>query len=92
MTIEFDLYEIFNDIFLSTLMYGYLGVLLLIVGGYIVAQKNTFLGILWFIVECLFVGRYLELVSATPQYWWHITILLLGGLLTCVYPLWDRRR
>jgi hypothetical protein len=90
MTIEFDLYEIFNDIFLSLEMYGYLGILGLIVGGYLVAKKNTFLGILWFIVECLFIGHYLALVEATPDYWWHIYILLLGGLFTCVYPLWDR--
>jgi H+/Cl- antiporter ClcA len=92
MTIELDLYEIFNDIFLSQEMYGYLGVFLLIVGGYIIAQKSVFLGVIWFIVECLFVGQYLSLVDTTPAYWWHIFILLLGGLLTCVYPLWDRKR
>jgi len=88
----FDAYEFLYDVFLSLELWGYFGLLFLIVGGYIIAKKNTFLGILWFIVDCLFIGQYLNLVSATPQYWWHIFILLLGGLMTCVYPLWDRKR
>ena len=88
----FDAYEFLYDAFLSLEMWGYLGPLGIVIIGYILTQKNTFLGILWFIVECLFIGHYLSLVDATPFYWWHITILLLGGLLTCVFPLWDRRR
>jgi len=71
-------------------MWGYLGPMGLVVIGYFLAQKDRILGILWFVLECLFVAQYLVLVAITPDYWWHIFILLLGGLFTCVYPLWDR--
>ncbi len=83
---------IFYQLFLSMDMWGYLGPLALVIGGYFVAKKEKILGVLYFVVECLFVVQYIALVSATPEYWWHILILLLGGLFTCVYPLWDRRR
>jgi uncharacterized membrane protein YczE len=88
----FDAYEFLYDAFLSLEPYGYLGPLGLVVIGYILIRKEVVLGILWFIVECLFIGQYLSLVETTPDYWWHILILLLGGLFTCVYPLWDRKR
>lgn len=82
---------ILYQLFLSLNMWGYLGPIALVIGGYIVSQKDGNLGILWFIVECLVVAQYFLLVSATPDYWWHIFIILLGGLFTCVYPLWGKR-
>lgn len=84
--------NIFYEMFLSLQLWGYFGPLALVIIGYVLVKKELFLGILWFIIECLFIGYYLDLVDATPQYWWHVYILLLGGLFTCVYPLWDRRR
>ena len=81
---------VLEEVFLSLQIWGYFGPLALVIIGYAIARKNMLLGVLWFIVECLFIGHYLDLVSATPQYWWHIYILLLGGLFTCVFPLWDR--
>jgi hypothetical protein len=80
-----------SEIFLSLEMWGYLGPMALVVIGYYLSKTNVTLGVLWFIVECLFVSRYFELVEATPDYWWHIILLLLGGLFTCIYPLIDRR-
>ena len=82
--------NIFNELFLSLEMWGYLGPFALVFIGYVLTKKEKFLGVLWFVVECLFVARYLALIDATPDYWWHIFILLLGGLFTCVYPLLDR--
>jgi hypothetical protein len=79
-----------EDLFLSTEMIGYIGPLALVIIGYFVFKKDRFLGVLFFIVECLFIANYIALVEATPDYWWHIFILLFGGLFTCVYPLWDR--
>ncbi len=78
------------QLFLSTNMWGYLGPLALVIGGYFVMRKDKALGVMWFVVECLVLAQYFLLVSATPDYWWHIFILLLGGLFTCVFPLWDR--
>ena len=82
--------NIFYDIFLSASMWSYLGPIALVIIGYFLVKKEVVLGVLWFIVECLFIGQYMELVAAHPPYWWHIFILLFGGLATCVYPLWDR--
>jgi hypothetical protein len=86
-----DTTGIFYLLFLSREMWGYLGPAALVIGGYIVTKKNKTLGVLWFIVICLVIGEYLNFVTASPQYWWHIYILLLGGLFTCVYPLWGDR-
>jgi len=81
---------ILYQLFLSMNMWGYLGPTLLVIGGYVVARKDKILGVFYFVVECLVIAQYLTLVSATPDYWWHIYILLLGGLFTCIYPLWDK--
>lgn len=83
-------YDLFTELFLSTEISGYLGPLAIVILGYMVMKKDKILGILWFVVECLFMAQYFDLVSATPDYWWQIFILLFGGLFTCVYPLWDR--
>ena len=77
-------------LFLDREMWGYLGPTALVIIGYFVAKKDRILGIFWFVMECLVIGYYLALVSAIPDYWWHIYILLFGGLFTCVYPLLDR--
>ncbi len=79
-----------EDLFLSTGMVGYLGPLALILIGYFISKKDKLLGVFYYMVECLIAAQYLALVEATPDYWWQIIILLLGGLLFCVYPLWDR--
>ncbi len=83
-------YDLFFELFLSTSISGYLGPLAMVMIGYLVMQKDKFLGVMWFVVECLFIAQYINLVSATPDYWWQIIILLFGGMFTCVYPLWDR--
>lgn len=83
--------NIFNELFLSTEMWGYLGPMLMVIVGYYLAKREAWLGVFWFIVECLFVSVYLDLVDVTPQYWWNVMILLLGGLFSCVYPLVERR-
>lgn len=83
-------YDLFYELFLSPEISGYFGPLALVIVGYFIAKKDRFLGVLYFVVECLFISHYLTLVEAAPDYWWHIFILLLGGLFTCVYPLLDR--
>lgn len=83
-------YDLFYELFLSTEISSYFGPLALVIIGFFILKKDKVLGVLWFVVECLFIWHYTELVGATPFYWWHIYILLFGGLLTLVYPLWDR--
>jgi hypothetical protein len=82
--------NLFYELFLSTEMWGYLGPFLVVYIGYLLAKKDLFLTVLWFVVECLLVANYLTLVAETPGYWWHIFILMLGGLFTCLYPMFDR--
>jgi len=83
-------YDLFYEMFLSTGISGYLGPLALVIIGYFVMKKDKILGVLWFVVECLFIAQYIDLVDATPDYWWQIFILLFGGFFTVVYPLWER--
>ena len=83
-------YDLFYELFLSPEISSYFGPLALVIVGYFVVKKDRFLGVLYFVVECLFMAQYFALVEATPDYWWHIFILLFGGLFTLVYPLWDR--
>ena len=83
-------YELFYELFLGPEPWGFFGPLGLVIFGYVLAKKDKALALIWFIVEWLFIANYLTLVSATPDYWWHIIIILFGGLFTLVYPLWDR--
>ena len=83
-------YDLFYELFLSPEISSYFGPLALVIVGYFVVKKDRFLGVLYFVVECLFIAQYLALVGETPDYWWHVFILLFGGLFTLVYPLWDR--
>lgn len=83
--------SVFYQLFFSLDMWGILGPSGLVIGGYFASRKDVNLGIIWFMVECLVVAQYLMLVTATPNYWWHVFIVLLGGLLTCVFPLWGKK-
>ena len=83
-------FDFFSEIFLSTGISGYFGPLALVVIGCYLATKDKALGVLWFVVECLVVAQYFALVEATPDYWWQIIILLLGGVLVLIPQLMDR--
>ena len=81
----------FSDLFLSTDMIGYIGPLAIVVTGYILAKKDRGLGLIAFMVQCLFAAQYFALLEATPDYWWHVIIIILGGIFSCVVPLMDKR-
>jgi len=83
-------YDLFFELFLSTGIIGYIGPLAIVVLGYVLAKKDKGLGIIAFMVQCLFAAQYFAFLEATPEYWWHIIIILVGGILTCVVPLMDR--
>lgn len=84
--------NILEELFLSTEIYGYIGPFLLVLAGYYLSEKDKYLGIFMFILDCLFVAQYLELVAVTPFYWWHIMIILLGAIFFCLFPLLTKRR
>jgi len=83
-------YDLFYELFLTLEISGYFGPLAIVIIGYFVLQKDKFLGVLWFVVECLIIAHYLALVEATPDYWWHIIILLLGAI-QCAFMLMSKR-
>ena len=85
-------YEFLYDSFLGLGISGYLGPLALVIVGFVLTRKDRFLGVLWFIVECLFIANYIALAETTPSYWWQIFILLLGGLFFCIFPLMNQRK
>lgn len=82
--------NLLEELFLSTEMWGYFGPIGLVIVGYYLAKKDTFLTVLWFVVECLCASMYLDLVSVTPSYWWSVFILIIGGLFTCIFPMWGK--
>lgn len=82
--------SMFYQLFFSLDMWGYIGPLALVIIGYIVASKDKNLGVLWFVLESLVIANYLTLVAETPDYWWHIFILLIGCMSTLMYSIRDR--
>jgi len=86
ITMEFN---IFSELFLSTELWGYFGPLGLVIIGYLLTKKEKNLGIFMVIVDSLIIAQYFALVDATPYYWWHIIILLLGVVL-CAFQSMDR--
>ena len=80
----------FDELFYSLEIWGYFGVLALVIIGYLVIKKDKPLGIFFIIVDSLVIWHYLDLVEATPEYWWHIFILIFG-VISCVAQMTNRR-
>lgn len=87
-----EAYDFFYELFLSDSFLSLFGPFAVIMIGYFLVKKSAVLGVFWFVVECLMIAQYLDLVNETPDYWWQVILLLLGGLATCVFPLIDRKR
>ena len=83
-------YDLLFELFLSTGIIGYIGPLAIVVLGYVLAKKDKSLGIIAFMAQCLFAAQYFALLETTPDYWWQIIILLLGGVLVLIPQLMDR--
>jgi hypothetical protein len=82
--------SMFFQLFFGLSMWGYIGPLGLVIVGYVITNKEKTLGILFFVVEILVIANYLTLVSATPDYWWHTFILLIGCISTLMYSAINR--
>lgn len=78
----------FDELFLSTDLWGWFGPLILIAISFILLENKKYkpLGIFFFLVEALVTYNYLTLVSATPWYWWNIILMVLG-MLTCIVQM-----
>jgi len=84
-------YYLFYFLFLSNEIWGYFGPLLLVVVGFVLGKKDKVLGVVWFIVECLFIAQYATLMETTPDYIWHFLIILLGGIIVLIPALMSKR-
>ena len=80
--------NIFEELFMSTEIWGYFGPLGLVVLGYFLIKREKPLGIFILIVDSLVIWHYLALVDATPFYWWHIIILVLG-VFSLAFSMWS---
>ena len=72
-----------EELFLNTDLIGYIGPFAVIVVCALVMSKRKDLGLVCFLFEVLLIAQYLTLVDANKEYWWHIFLLLVGG----VFPL-----
>lgn len=82
--------NIFEELFLSTEIWGYFGPIALITAGLLLTKKDRSLGVLMFLIDCLCAYQYSVLLLTTPAYWWHFLIVLFGGILTLVPALMRR--
>lgn len=80
-TMEF--WDPIEALFLSTDISGWFGPFALIVISFAILtnKKMKPLGVLFMVLETLVIWYYLDLVEATPWYWWNIIILIVGELL-----------
>jgi len=83
--------NILEELFLSTEIWGYLGPWALVLAGYYIAKEDKYLGVFMFIIDSLVAAQYYMLVEATPAYWWHIIILMFGGIFFCIFPILTRK-
>ena len=83
-------YDLFYELFLTLGISGWFGPLALVIIGYLITKKERNLGIFIIIVNSLIIYHYFTLIEATPQYWWHVIILLLG-VIQCTIQLMSKR-
>lgn len=79
-----------EELFFSTDMWGLFGPMALIVAGFYLSKKNIALGMLMFFIDCVAVSQYATMLEETPSYYLQVFILIIGGLLTLIYPKFSR--
>jgi len=80
--------NIFEELFLSTEMWGIFGPLALVVLGFLITKKARELSIFFIIVDSLIIWQYLNMANY-EVYMWHAIILLLG-VIQCAFRLASR--
>lgn len=84
--------NIFEEMFLATDMWGLIGPIAIVMIGYLLIERDKYLGIFWMLVEAYFIASYYELFLSDPAYSWHITVLLFGVVFFCLFPLMFSKR
>jgi len=82
--------NIFEQLFLTTEMWGIFGPLALVVIGFFITQREKGLGIFFIIVDSIIVWQYLQIANY-ELYLWHVIILILG-IMQCTFQLFGKRR
>lgn len=80
--------NLFEELFLSSEMWGYFGVLAIVILGYFVINREKGLAIFFIIVDSLLIANYLAIASY-ELYFWQVIILLLG-VLSCTFQAISR--
>ena len=78
-----------NELFYSTEVWGYLGVFGMVFLAFIIAKKNKFAGVLWYIIMVIMGIDYLNLITDSGYYSLHAIILFFGGLVALFVPTDD---
>lgn len=86
LMLQTEVYDLLNELFLSIEIWGYFGPILLAIGGLVLTKKDKMLGLIAIIAQSLFIVTYLDMVTATPAYWWHSIILILG-VIACAFQM-----
>ena len=79
----------FEELFLSTGIWGLFGPLALVVISYILTKREKPLGIFFIVVDSIVIWQYFQLIGATPEYWWNIFILIFG-VIQCTAQILSR--
>ena len=79
--------DLFNELFYSTEIWGFTGVIGLVLFGYWLTKQDKNLGLGYFVIILIMSLSYLPLITT---YYWHLGILLLGGMLVCLVPQLSR--
>jgi len=73
-----DALELFTILFLSEVIYGYLGVALMVSLAVFATKKERSIGFVWLIILPIMAITYYAKITATGYYMLHILILVMG--------------
>ena len=82
--------NILEELFYSTEIWGYGGVLLIILIGYLAMKKDKNIGLMYSVIVAIAGVTYFEKFLVDPAYIWHAVIVIFGWLFICVYQFFDR--
>ena len=90
LMLQSEIYDFLNELFLSTEIWGWFGPTILVIVGLYFVKSDRFLGIIMIILMSLFAWYYFENAPATPGFYWHGFIIVLG-IISCFFIIATRR-
>lgn len=79
----------FQELFLSTDIWGWFGPCGLVILGLLFSKKDTTIAIVFILLDSLLIAYYASLLSTTGWYIWNMLILLVG-VITCMFRFASR--